>query len=60
MWQKILNRETITYFICGVLTTLVSMGIFILCMYFQMRTAAANTVSTVLAVLFAFFLNKTI
>lgn len=58
MIKKLLNYETISYLICGVLTTLIGFGSFVLLIYAGFGTATANTVSTVLAVLFAYFANK--
>lgn len=53
---KLFTREIITYIIAGVLTTALSIVIFWLCR--PLGTVGANTVSTVLAVLFAFCINK--
>ena len=58
MIKKLLNYETISYLICGVLTTLIGFGSFVLFVYTGFGTATANALSTVLAVLFAFFANK--
>jgi len=56
--KKYLNRETISYLIFGVLTTIIGLGSFALAVYFGLGTAISNTVSTMLAVLFAYFTNK--
>ena len=58
MIKKFLNYETASYLVCGVLTTIVGFGSFVLLVYMGFGTAAANTVSTALAVLFAYFTNK--
>ena len=58
MIKKFLNYETISYLICGGLTTLVGFGSFVLLASSGFGTAFANTVSTALAVLFAYFTNK--
>ena len=58
MIKKLLNYETISYLICGALTTLVGFGSFVLFTYVSFGTAAANTFSTVLAVFFAYIVNK--
>jgi len=55
---KYLNRETISYLIFGVLTTIIGLGSFALAVHVGLGTATANTVSTVLAVLFAYVTNK--
>jgi putative flippase GtrA len=56
--KKYLNRETVSYLICGVLATIVGLGTYALAIYVGLNTATANTVSTVLAVLFAYATNK--
>jgi len=56
--EKYCNREIITYLICGVLTTIVGIGVFWLCERFGMRVAFSNTISTAVAVAFAYFVNK--
>ena len=58
MIKKFFNYETASYLICGGLTTLVGFGSFVLLAYLGFSTAFANTVSTALAVLFAYFANK--
>jgi len=55
---KVCNRETLLYLVFGGLTTLVSYASFVACSRLGLGTVAANTVSTVLAVVFAFFTNK--
>ena len=55
---KYLNRETISYLICGGLTTAVGLGSFALAVHIGAGTVVANTLSTVLAVLFAYVTNK--
>jgi putative flippase GtrA len=58
MIQKILNRETAAYLICGAFTTVVGLAVFWVCVRLNQHTATANTVSTVSAVLFAYIVNK--
>ena len=58
LWRKLVNRETISYFIFGVLTTLTDW-----ISYWYMRQAgmdyrAATALSWAAAVLFAFVTNK--
>jgi len=57
---KFCNRETISYLICGVLTTIVGFGVFLLCEVLGMHVALSNTISTIAAVIFAYFVNKII
>ena len=56
--KKHLNRETVSYLICGIITTIFSIIVFWLCYAIGLHTAASNTISTVLAVLLAYVLNK--
>ena len=58
--QKYYNRETVSYLICGALTTLVGIVVFYLCNNLGLNVALSNTVSTVAAVSFAYFINKII
>jgi len=57
-FKRHINRETIYYLIFGGLTTVIGFSSFIVFVYLNMSIAAANTISTVLAVLFAFVTNK--
>lgn len=57
--KKVLNRETISYVICGVLTTVVSMGVYWIGYdVLAMDVLVANILSWILAVLFAYVVNK--
>jgi len=56
--NKYITRETITYLICGALTTAVGLICFAAADFLGFATIAANTFSTVAAVLFAFVVNK--
>ena len=57
--KKVLNRETISYVICGVLTTVVSMGVYWIGYdVLAMDVLIANILSWILAVLFAYVVNK--
>ena len=55
--KKIINRETITYIIFGVLTTLVNVGVYTLLCY-VMPYAAANLIALIAAKGFAYITNK--
>ena len=57
---KYINRESISYLICGGVTTVIGIGSFAIAMHFGLNTATANTISTVLAVSIAFIFNKVI
>lgn len=56
--KKILNRETIMYIFFGGLTTVISVVAYAVCINFGFSVALSNTVSTVIAVSFAFVTNK--
>ena len=53
-----LNRETIMYLIFGVMTTIISIVIYTICINYGLGVAVSNTISTVIAVSFAFVTNK--
>ena len=58
LWSKFVNRETVSYFIFGVLTTAVDwVGYFVL-YYMGYSVVFSQTISFVAAVLFAFVTNK--
>lgn len=56
---KFINYETISYVVVGVLTTVISIGVFGLChRRLHMNTIVSNVLSWIAAVAFAFFANK--
>ena len=57
-FQAFCNYETISYVICGVLTTLVNWGVFRLCRDASFGTFFSTVAAWILAVIFAFFTNK--
>jgi putative flippase GtrA len=59
VYRKLGGRETVAYAIVGLLTTALAFGVFQLCFFAGLRSAAiANTVASALAILFAYFANK--
>lgn len=58
IWDKVMNREVISYLIFGVLTTLVNWAVYA----FMVKSGADYRIATaaawVISVLFAFFVNK--
>lgn len=57
--SKLINYETISYLIVGVLTTVISIAVFAIChRRFKRGTVFSNIVSWVIAVAFAFVANK--
>lgn len=58
IWEKFVNRETISYIIFGVLTTAVDWLVYPLMRMFHHSVGFSSTVSWAAAVLFAFVTNK--
>jgi putative flippase GtrA len=59
LWSKLVNRETISYLICGVLTTIINYIVNYLCYYrAEMGTFWSNIIAWIVSVIFAFFVNK--
>lgn len=57
-WSKFVNRETITYTIAGIMTTIVNFIVYyILCNILEVENLIANTIAWVAAVLFAYIVN---
>ncbi len=56
--KKLLNRETISYLIFGVLTTIVNYVTYELCKWLSIHYAAATVVAWIFAVAFAYITNK--
>lgn len=59
LFAKVINYETISYLIVGVLTTVISIAVFALC-YRKIKfgTVISNIISWVAAVTFAYVANK--
>lgn len=56
---KFVNYETISYLVVGVLTTIISIGVFTGCYRkLKMSTVLSNIISWVIAVAFAYVANK--
>ncbi|MDO5417297.1 MAG: GtrA family protein [Lachnospiraceae bacterium] len=59
IWAKCVNYETVSYVVCGVLTTLADWGVFgILNEQFRMDYRISTALSWLAAVLFAYVANK--
>ena len=58
MIKKFLNYETISYLVCGVLVTVIGFSSFVLLVHMNLGTAASNLISSALAVVCAYLLNK--
>ena len=59
LFAKLVNYETISYLVVGVLTTVISIGVFALC-YRKAKfgTVVSNIISWIVAVAFAYVANK--
>lgn len=58
-FPRIFNRETVSYIVCGALTTLVNIKAYGFCyIELKMHNLISNTVAWVLSVLFAYVVNK--
>ena len=60
LMKKLLNRETITYLIAGVLTTILNIVVFKGCNLIGIQYLISNVIAWVVAVIFAFVVNKTL
>lgn len=58
LWEKCINYETISYLICGFLTTAVDFGIYGLLRETGLSVELAQAMSWLAAVLFAYVVNK--
>jgi len=60
MMKKLYNRETISYLICGAITTVLGISTFGLFSHLGLSVAISNTIATLVSVTFAYFINKVI
>ena len=58
LFMKLLNRETITYLIFGILTTGINIGIYRLCTTVHIVYWLSTIIAWVIALIFAFMTNK--
>ena len=56
--KKMLDREVVTYLFFGVVTTFVAFILFSLCLLLKITIFWTNIISSVLAIMFAFVVNK--
>ena len=56
--EKIIKKESFRYLFFGGLTTLISIIIYSVCILAGLSVAIANTISTIIAISFAFCVNK--
>ena len=58
MWKKYVNRETITYLVAGVLTTVINfIAYYWFCNILHIENLIANAIAWVVAVAFAYIVN---
>lgn len=60
IWDKCVNYETISYIICGVLTTAVDFGAYTFLRQIDVGVGLSQALSWLAAVLFAYVVNKLI
>lgn len=60
IWDKCVNYETISYIICGVLTTVVDFGAYTFLRQIDVGVGLSQALSWLAAVLFAYVVNKLI
>lgn len=58
LWNKFINRETISYLIFGILTTIVNYVTFEICSFLQIHYLIGTLIAWALAVMFAYITNK--
>ena len=56
--EKLMSKESIRYIFFGGLTTLISVVVYTVCILSGLSVAVSNTISTVIAISFAFVVNK--
>ena len=56
--RKFLNRETISYLLFGILTTIVNYAVYVLCKWLGIHYTASTILAWLLAVAFAYITNK--
>ena len=60
IWDKCVNHETISYIICGFLTTAVDFGVYTFLRELELGVGVSQALSWLGAVLFAYVVNKLI
>lgn len=56
--RRLLNPETVSYLVFGVLTTLVNFAVYYALRHFNVNYVVAGVIAWIIAVSFAFFTNK--
>ena len=60
LWEKCVNYETVSYIICGFLTTAVDFAVYALLRQIEIGVGLSQAMSWLAAVLFAYVVNKLI
>ena len=60
IWEKCVNYETVSYLICGVLTTAVDFAVYTVLRNVDVGVGVSQALSWLAAVLFAYVVNKLI
>ena len=60
IWEKCVNYETVSYIICGFLTTAVDFAVYALLRQIEIGVGLSQALSWLAAVLFAYVVNKLI
>lgn len=58
LWSKLVNKETISYLIFGVLTTIINYAVFEICRFAGIHYLIGTVIAWALAVMFAYITNK--
>ena len=56
--SKVLNKETVSYLVFGILTTVVDFVTYLICLSFSVNYLLANVIAWCVAVIFAYVTNK--
>ena len=56
--EKLMSKESIRYIFFGGLTTVISLAVYTVCIFSGLSVAVSNTISTAIAISFAFCTNK--
>lgn len=58
LWNKLVNKETLSYLVFGVLTTIVNFVVFEICQRLYIHYVLGTAIAWALAVIFAYVTNK--
>lgn len=58
--KKIINKQFVKFIFVGILNTIVGYGTYSILLFFKINYIIANTISTIIGILFSYLLNKKI